>query len=120
MAWEIDSTDEFDAWFNAQVPEVQDAILGTLKALSVEGPQLGRPYCDSLQGTKKTSNLKELRVQAGGSPYRILFAFDSGRIAVLLVGGDKTGDKRWYTTHIRIAEKLFAAHEASRKKRRPR
>ena len=93
------------------------AILAHLKALAVEGPQLGRPYCDTLKGSK-VANLKELRVQVDGDPFRVLFAFDIERAAVLLVGGNKAGDKRWYDINIPIAEKLFAAWEAQIRKRR--
>ncbi len=99
MPWEIDATDVYDAWFDGQGDDVQDAILAHLKALATEGPRLGRPYCDTLQGSR-VKNLKELRVQVGGDPFRVLFAFDSERCAVLLLGGNKRGDKRWYDTHI--------------------
>jgi hypothetical protein len=73
------------------------------------GPNLRRPYADTLKGSK-ISNLKELRVQHKGDHYRILFAFDPKREALLLVGGDKTGDKRWYDKMIPLAEKIFAKH----------
>ena len=75
--------------------------------LEVKGHHLGRPYVDSLKGTKQVNNLKELRVQHQGKPYRILFAFDPKRQAVLLCGGDKTGDKRFYKRMISIAEREF-------------
>ena len=66
------------------------------------------------------SNMKELRVQCKGSPWRILFAFDPDRKAILLVGGDKTGDERFYKTNIPIADARFDKHleelkEAKRK-----
>jgi hypothetical protein len=77
--------------------------------LAEHGPSLRRPYADTLKGSK-VSNLKELRVQHKGNPYRILFAFDPKREALLLVGGDKTGDTRWYDKMIPLAEKIFAKH----------
>jgi hypothetical protein len=117
VGWNIESTTPFAAWLEAQDEDVRVAILAHLKALEAEGPQLGRPYCDTLKGTK-AAKLKELRVQVGGDPYRVLFAFDLERAAVLLVGGNKAGDKRWYDTNIPIAEKLFAAWEAQIRKRR--
>jgi hypothetical protein len=64
---------------------------------------------DTLRGTK-FPNLKELRVQHEGRPYRILFAFDPRRIGFLLIGGDKTGNPRWYDQFIPIAEKIYAQH----------
>jgi hypothetical protein len=75
----------------------------------LEGPLLGRPYVDTLKGSKYP-NLKELRVQYKGEPWRILFAFDPIRQAIVLVGGNKTGDKRWYEKNIPIAETRFTEH----------
>lgn len=117
MGWNIESTTSFETWFEAQDEDVRVAILAHLTALAAEGPQLGRPYCDTLKGST-VANLKELRVQVDGDPYRVLFAFDIDRAAVLLVGGNKAGDKRWYDTNIPIAEKLFVAWEAQIRKRR--
>jgi hypothetical protein len=117
MPWEIDATDVYDTWFDNQSHDVQDAILAHLKALAVEGPNLGRPYCDTLKGTK-SGKLKELRVQAGGNPYRVLFAFDSERCAILLVGGNKRGKKRWYDIHIPLAENLLTKWEEQRSRQR--
>ena len=117
MEWNIEQTVSFKAWFVVQSEDVRVAILAHLMALAVEGPQLGRPDCDTLKGSR-LSNLKELRVQVGGDPYRVLFAFDSERAAVLLVGGNKGGDKRWYTVNIPIAERLFEAWETRLRQRR--
>lgn len=117
MPWDIEVTDVYDAWFDCQSHDAQDAILAHLKALAVEGPSLGRPYCDTLKGTK-SGKLKELRVQVSGDPYRVLFAFDSERCAILLVGGNKRGKKRWYEIHIPQAEKLFDVWEEQRSRQR--
>lgn len=78
---------------------------------------MGRPYCDTLKGTT-SGKLKELRVQVGGDPYRVLFAFDSERCAILLVGGNKRGKKRWYEIHVPQAEKRFEAWEEQRSRQR--
>ena len=115
--WSVVSTVPFESWFAAQGQSARVAILAHLKALEAEGPHLGRPYCDTLKGSK-VANLKGLRVQVGGEPYRVLFAFDVERSAVLLVGGNKTGDKRWYEIHIPIAERIFTTWEAQIRKRR--
>ncbi len=77
--------------------------------LEEHGPQLGRPYADTLEGSR-LSNLKELRVQHRGEPYRVLYAFDPERQALLLVGGNKAGDKRWYRWMIPLAETIFERH----------
>ena len=77
-----------------------------LDVLEEQGPSIGRPYVDTIKGSD-LPNMKELRVQHAGLPYRILFAFDPKRQAVLLVGGNKTEDKRWYEINIPIADKRF-------------
>jgi hypothetical protein len=73
------------------------------------GPTLGRPYVDTLKGTQH-ANLKELRVQHLGRPYRVLFAFDPRRNAYLILGGDKTGNTKWYVDAIRRADAIYAQH----------
>lgn len=106
MEWPVASTDTFDRWWNGLAKDCQEDVAAVIIALQREGPRLGRPYCDTIEGSQH-ANMKELRVQHRGSPYRILFAFDIERKAVLLLGGDKTGDKRWYDRHIPIADRLF-------------
>ncbi|MOA42136.1 hypothetical protein D3C78_1641650 [compost metagenome] len=88
-------------------------MLTGLFKLQAIGPQLGRPDVDSLKGTLKVKNLKELRIQHRGKPYRLLFAFDPERQAVMLCGGDKTSDKRFYERMIPLAEREFLAYLAS-------
>jgi hypothetical protein len=77
--------------------------------LEEEGPQLGRPYVDTV-AESIFPNMKELRVQHKGDPWRILFAFDFERAAILLVGGNKRGNKRWYKEYIAIADRRFQEH----------
>lgn len=107
MAWEIVTVECFDAWFLCLDAAEQQDVLAALLVLEHFGPALGRPYVDSLKGTDKVKNLKELRVQHKGRPFRVFFAFDPQRQAVMLCGGDKTGDKRFYETMIPIAEREF-------------
>lgn len=109
MEWIIIFHPAFRDWLYEQEEEVQDSILAGLGLLKQEGPLLGRPYVDTLQGSQYP-NLKELRVQYAGEPWRILFAFDPIRQAIILVGGNKTGDKRWYKKNIPIAEQRFTKH----------
>jgi hypothetical protein len=90
-------------------PEVQDSIAMVLDILEVQGASLGRPYVDTIKGSM-FSNMKELRVQHDGNPYRLLFAFDPQRQAVLLLGGNKRGDKHWYDVNIPIADRRFAEY----------
>jgi hypothetical protein len=80
-------------------------------ALEDQGPHLARPYGDTVSGSR-FPNMKELRVQHGGDPWRVLFAFDARRRAVLLLGGNKRGDARWYRKHLPVADARFEAWQA--------
>ncbi len=86
-------------------------IMSHVGLLQERGPHLGRPYVDTLKSSKY-SHLKELRIQIAGDPWRVLFAFDPAQAAVLLVGGNKGGDKHWYKTHIPIANTRYERHLA--------
>ena len=71
-----------------------------------KGPQLPFPYSSGIEGSRH-SHMRELRVQSGGSPIRIFYAFDPRRTAILLIGGDKTGNDRFYQEMIPIADRLY-------------
>ena len=73
------------------------------------GPQLRRPYADTIDGSRH-SGMKELRTQAAGRPLRTFFAFDPRRSAILLIGGDKTGDDRFYERMILLADRLYDSY----------
>jgi DNA-binding XRE family transcriptional regulator len=73
------------------------------------GPSLPRPHADLIHSSRHP-NMKELRIQHSGRPYRVLFAFDPHRCAILLIGGDKTGNDRWYEEFVPIADALFVQH----------
>src|SRR5271169_3466981 len=77
--------------------------------LRERGPTLNRPHVD-LVSTSAHPNMKELRTQHNGKPYRTLFTFDPRRIAILLIGGDKTGNDRWYAEFVPRADKIYAEH----------
>jgi hypothetical protein len=109
MVWSIDFDEDFSIWFEAQDPDVQEEILASLKMLAELGPALRRPRVGNIEGSKYPQ-MKELVVQYKGDPWRILFAFDPERHAILLVGGDKTGNSRWYKIHIPIADARFDKH----------
>ncbi len=113
--WEVEYTDEFGAWWESLSEDVQESIAHDVEVLRTIGPGLGRPQVDSLKGSK-FSNMKELRTQHKGEPYRTFFAFDPRRCAILLIGGNKTGDRRFYETFIPLAEKLYETHLAQLKK----
>jgi len=96
-------------------------LLARLVALEASGPALGRPHVDTLEGSS-FSNMKELRFRVDGL-WRFAFAFDPNRRAIVLVGGNKVGDRRFYRELITVADKRFAAHieglAISKSKERP-
>jgi hypothetical protein len=85
MEWDVQLDEDFAAWLDGLPDELRTEILAHAALLGARGPHLGRPYVDTLKGSAYT-NMKELRVQFRGDPWRILFAFDPGRSAILLVG----------------------------------
>jgi len=111
VAWTVKVTEEYAAWFTALIKEdlasaVQ--VAQAVTALREEGPALGRPLVDRIQGSR-IHHPQELRPgSAGRSEIRILFAFDPTRSALLLLGGDKSGNwRRWYRENIPVAEQLY-------------
>lgn len=111
MSWEVEFTDEFEAWWNSLREAEQEAVAVGVELLRVLGPGLPRPHADTVKGSRH-SNMKELRTQCLGRPLRTLFAFDPRRCAILLIGGDKTGDERFYEKMIPTADRLYDDHLA--------
>jgi hypothetical protein len=109
MTWEVEVSDEFRAWYLDLRVEERTSVAACIAMLELHGPELGRPYVDTLKGSA-FSNMKELRVQHQGRPYRILFVFDPRRNAYLILGGDKTGNVNWYLDAIRSADAIYAQH----------
>ena len=107
--WEVEYTDEFEKWWDGLDADEQESVAASVELLRQLGPALGRPHADSVKGSKH-SNMKELRTQHQGRPIRTFFAFDPRRMAVLLIGGDKKGDKRFYKTMVPLADKLYDQH----------
>ena len=109
--WTVTFFEAFKAEFDDHPETVQDAILARAELLERVGPQLGRPYADTLVGSKH-ANMKELRCNAEDGVWRIAFAFDPKRKAVLLVAGDKTGvsERRFYRQLIARADERFDLH----------
>jgi hypothetical protein len=111
MAWPLGVTVEFAEWYLSLDAREQGSVIFSLSLLAEVGPSLGRPHVDTLRASRHP-NMKELRTQHGGRPYRMLFAFDPDRTAMILLGGEKTGDPRWYERMIPIADRLFEQHLA--------
>lgn len=104
--WEIEYTDEFLAWWQTLDVEEQASLTYSIGLLEGRGPRLIRPHADTVAGSRH-SNMKELRTQHRGRPYRTFFAIDPRRTAILLIGGDKTGDNRFYKRMIPLADDLY-------------
>ena len=109
MVWEVEVSDEFLDWYDGLNVEEWESVNSAVGKLETYGPTLARPYVDTLVGSKYP-NMKELRVQHQGRPFRILFMFDPRRNAYLILGGDKTGNADWYLAAIRRAEAIYAQH----------
>ncbi len=109
MEWEVEYTDEFGDWWDSLSEAEQEDIAAVVELLEEKGPQLPYPHSSGINGSKH-AHMRELRIQHAGRPYRTLYAFDPRRMAILLIGGDKTGNKRWYEENIPIADRFYDEH----------
>lgn len=107
--WDVEFTDEFGRWWGLLDEAEQESIATSVELLRQLGPNLGRPHVDAIKGSRHT-NMKKLRTQHRGRPLRTFFAFDPRRCAILLIGGDKTGDNRFYEQMIPLADRLYEEH----------
>ena len=107
---EVLATDEFTGWYEGLDEGDADAVTRVVGLLEAMGVTLGSPHSSQIKGSKVA--LRELRVQSHGKPLRVFYVFDPKRRAVLLVGGDKTGDNRFYEEQVPLAEKVYAKHLA--------
>jgi hypothetical protein len=106
MSWDVEYTNEFRAWWDTLTETQQEDVAASVQLLMEYGPQLRFPQSSGVAGSTHT-HMRELRVQSGGRPLRVFYAFDPRRAAILLVGGDKTGADRFYETFIPIADRLY-------------
>lgn len=106
MEWSIEVTGEFGQWWKGLDQSAQDAVAATIGLLKERGPDLPFPYSSDVRGSRHGA-LRELRIQHRGRPLRVLYAFDPRRAAVLLLGDDKGGSKRWYRKSVARADDLF-------------
>ena len=118
MTWEVLFHEEFEPEFDGLPEDVQDELLANAKLLEQFGPHLGRPRADTLNGSRH-ANMKELRFEAAEGVWRVAFAFDPDRKAILLVCGDKSGgsEKRFYRRLITKADARFDVHPGRLKQR---
>ena len=115
MGWEVEYTDEFGGWWETLDEDEQDSVAAIVQVLEVKGSSLGYPYSSGIEGSRH-NHMRELRVQHKGQPYRVLYAFDPRRVAILLIGGCKAGDDRWYETFVPRADSLYDEHLRSLEK----
>jgi hypothetical protein len=108
--WEVEFTDEFEAWWDTLSEKAQEDIAAVVELLMKKGVHLPFPYSSKIRGYERFSHLRELRKETDGQILRVIYAFDPRRTAILLLGGDKRGDKGWYEKFVPIAEEIYRAH----------
>jgi hypothetical protein len=118
--WQVEFHPRCEAWADQLEQADAEALLAAIRVLRDQGPALGRPLADTVEASRH-ANMKELRPgSTGRTELRVLFAFDKARTAILLVGGDKSGDwAGWYARNIAIADDLFDEYQAALAARQP-
>ena len=109
MAWDVEYTDEFGEWWTSLDDGERSSVAAYVGLLEERGPQLDFPYSSKIVQSRH-DHMRELRVQHKGQPYRVLYAFDPRRSAILLIGADKTGRDRWYDEMVPVADRLYDEH----------
>jgi len=116
MSTEVKYTDEFEAWWDTLDEDEQASVEAHVELLRDMGIALPFPYSSGIEESRHT-HMRELRIQHKGEPYRVLYAFDPRRAAILLIGGCKTGNERWYRENVPRADKIYDAHLKSIERR---
>ena len=106
MTWDVEVADEFKAWWNGLTEAERISVERVVLLLEERGPHLPFPYTSGVSGSRHSA-MRELRVQHKGRPYRVLYIFDPRRVALLLLGGDKIGDDRWYEKNVPLADQIY-------------
>lgn len=109
MTWNVEYTNEFEQWWVSLSEEEQASVAASVGLLELRGPQLGFPHSSGVNGSKH-GHMRELRIQHAGRPLRTLYAFDPRRKAILLLGGDKTSNDRWYEVNVPKADEIYDVH----------
>ena len=109
MAWDVEYTNEFEDWWETLEVSEQRDVFASVELLGERGPGLRYPLSSGIKGSRH-DHMRELRVQSGGRPIRVFYAFDPRRTAILLIGGDKTGDNRFYERFVPFADRLYDEH----------
>jgi len=109
MSWVVEYSDEFGEWWESLAEGEQESVAVSVGLLELKGPNLPFPYSSGVTRSRY-GHMRELRVQNAGEPYRVLYAFDPRRTAILLIGGNKKGNDRWYEEFVPIADKIYHKH----------
>jgi len=109
VAWDVEFSDDFGVWWDGLTAAEQKSVDFTVSLLQELGPTLKMPHSSGLKASRHAP-MRELRIQHEGRPYRIIYAFDPRRAAILLIGGDKTGNDRWYEEYVPRADALYDRH----------
>ena len=109
MQWPVEYTDEFGTWWIDLSERQRNDLTAVVELLMEHGPNLPFPYSSDIESSRH-AHMRELRVQSGGQPIRVFYAFDPRRQAILLIGGDKTGDARFYKRLVPLADRLYDDH----------
>jgi len=109
MAWQVEFTHQFEEWWCSLTASQQDDLTATVELLMEYGPALPYPHSSGIAGSRHR-RMRELRTQSGGEPLRTFYAFDPRRVSILLIGGVKTGNNRFYEQYVPIADNLYDEH----------
>jgi len=109
VSWDVEVTDEFEQWWDKLDEGEREDVRSVVGLLEEKGPTLPFPHSSGVVSSKH-ARMRELRIQHEGRPYRVLYAFDPRRTAILLIGGDQTGNERWYEENVPIADQLYDQH----------
>ena len=109
MAWEIEFANEFEEWWDSLDESEQESVAASVDLLEARGPLLPFPHSSGIEGSKY-GHMRELRIQHDGRPLRVFYAFNPKRTGILLIGGDKTGDSRFYERMIPRADAIYEQH----------
>jgi hypothetical protein len=111
----VEFTDQFEEWWKTLSEGEQDSVAAMVGVLETHGVNLKDPYSSGIKSSRH-GHMRELKIQHQGDPYRVLYAFDPRRVAILLLGGNKAGDDRWYKKFVPIADNLYDEHLKELKK----
>lgn len=112
MEYSVEYTDEFAEWWDTLSEDEQVSVDVYVRLLEERGIALSYPYSSDVKGSRH-GQMRELRIQHKGNPYRVLYAFDPRRTAILLIGGSKVGNDQFYTQYVPLADKIYDDHLSS-------